>query len=145
MSMHSYWIGLATELDRAGDTSLHWILEAAVAGEVFAAGHAEAGNDIPVLMSTGHAERVAGGYRLTGRKQFGSNARRARRRPRGPASAARGGWRPSARASSTSPSSGNAGPCHRARRVATSASSAPFATALVRRSRSTSTLAGSRR
>ena len=71
--MHSYWVGIAAELERAGDTSLRWILEAAVDGEVFAAGHAEAGNDIPVLLSTCHAERVEGGYRLTGRKQFGSN------------------------------------------------------------------------
>jgi alkylation response protein AidB-like acyl-CoA dehydrogenase len=63
----------ATELEKAGDTSLRWILEAAVAGEVFAAGHAESGNDIPVLLSTCAAERVEGGYRLTGRKQFGSN------------------------------------------------------------------------
>ena len=31
------------------------------------------GNDIPVLLSTCRAERVEGGYRLTGRKQFGSN------------------------------------------------------------------------
>ncbi len=73
ISMHSYWIGIANELDRAGDSSLRWILEAAAAGEVFAAGHAEAGNDIPVLISTCRAERVDGGYRLTGRKQFGSN------------------------------------------------------------------------
>ena len=73
MTMHGYWVGIATELERVGDTSLRWMLEAAVAGEVFAAGHAEAGNDIPVLMSTCHAERVEGGYRLTGRKQFGSN------------------------------------------------------------------------
>jgi alkylation response protein AidB-like acyl-CoA dehydrogenase len=73
MSMHSYWIGIAVELERAGDPSLRWILEAAVEGEVFAAGHAETGNDIPVLLSTCRAERVAGGYRLTGRKQFGSN------------------------------------------------------------------------
>src|SRR5690606_41102138 len=49
------------------------ILEAVAAGEVFAAGHAERGNDVPVLMSTCMAERVEGGYRLTGRKQFGSN------------------------------------------------------------------------
>ena len=42
-------------------------------GEVIAAGHAESGNDIPVLLSTCVAERVEGGYRLTGRKQFGSN------------------------------------------------------------------------
>jgi alkylation response protein AidB-like acyl-CoA dehydrogenase len=73
MSMHSYWIGIATELERAGDRSLRWILEDAVAGEVFAAGHAESGNDIPVLMSTCQAERVDGGYLLNGRKQFGSN------------------------------------------------------------------------
>ena len=73
MTMHSYWIGIAAELERAGDTSLRWILEAAVDGEVFAAGHAETGNDIPVLLSTCQAERVEGGYRLTGRKQFGSN------------------------------------------------------------------------
>ena len=73
MSMHSYWIGIAVELYRAGDPSLRWIFDAALAGEVFAAGHAEVGNDIPVLMSTCRAERVEGGYRLTGRKQFGSN------------------------------------------------------------------------
>ena len=73
MSMHSYWIGIANELERLGDRSLRWIQEAAAAGEVFAAGHAEAGNDIPVLLSTCQAERVPGGYRLTGHKQFGSN------------------------------------------------------------------------
>jgi alkylation response protein AidB-like acyl-CoA dehydrogenase len=39
---------------------------------VFAAGHAESGNDIPVLLSTTKAERVEGGYRFTGRKSFGS-------------------------------------------------------------------------
>ncbi len=72
-TMHFYWIGLAAELERAGDTSLRWMLRAAVDGEVIAAGHAESGNDIPVLLSTCVAERVDGGYRLTGRKQFGSN------------------------------------------------------------------------
>lgn len=73
LTMHHYWVGMAMELERAGDTSCSWILEAAAAGEVFAAGHAERGNDVPVLMSTCMAERVEGGYRLTGRKQFGSN------------------------------------------------------------------------
>src|SRR3546814_16386359 len=71
MTMHSYWVGIAVEMERAGDTSLRWVLEAALAGEVFAAGNAETGNDIPVLLSTCAAERVAGGYRLTGRTQFG--------------------------------------------------------------------------
>ena len=73
MTMHSYWVGIAVELERVGDTSLRWIFDAAVRGEVIAAGHAESGNDIPVLLSTCLAERVPGGYRLTGRKQFGSN------------------------------------------------------------------------
>ena len=73
MTMHTYWIGAAAELERAGDSSQRWILDAAVAGEVIAAGHAESGNDIPVLLSTCAATRVDGGYVLTGRKQFGSN------------------------------------------------------------------------
>jgi alkylation response protein AidB-like acyl-CoA dehydrogenase len=73
MSMHSYWVGAAAQLEAWGDSSQRWILEAAVNGEVIAAGHAESGNDIPVLLSTCVAERVPGGYRLTGRKQFGSN------------------------------------------------------------------------
>ena len=72
INMHLYWTGNAADLWRAGDTSLRWLLEAAAAGEVFAAGHAESGNDIPVLLSTTKAERVEGGYRFTGRKSFGS-------------------------------------------------------------------------
>ncbi len=72
VNMHLYWIGVAADLWRRGDTSLQWILQEAAAGEIFAAGHAESGNDIPVLLSTSKAERVEGGYRFTGRKQFGS-------------------------------------------------------------------------
>jgi alkylation response protein AidB-like acyl-CoA dehydrogenase len=72
VNMHLYWIGVAADLWRAGDRSLQWLLEEAAAGEVFAAGHAETGNDIPVLLSTTRAERVEGGYRFTGRKSFGS-------------------------------------------------------------------------
>ena len=72
LNMHTYWVGVAADLWRSGDKSLQWILEEAAAGEVFAAGHAEAGNDIPVLLSTTKAERVTGGYQFTGRKSFGS-------------------------------------------------------------------------
>lgn len=72
INMHLYWTGTAADLWRAGDRSQRWLLEAAAAGEVFAAGHAESGNDIPVLLSTTKAERVEGGYRFTGRKSFGS-------------------------------------------------------------------------
>jgi alkylation response protein AidB-like acyl-CoA dehydrogenase len=72
INMHLYWTGIAADLWRAGDQSLRWLLEEAVRGGVFAAGHAEAGNDIPVLLSTTKAEKVQGGYRFTGRKCFGS-------------------------------------------------------------------------
>ncbi len=72
INMHVYWTGVAADLYRAGDRSLTWILEETMRGAVFAAGHAESGNDIPVLLSTTKAERVEGGYRFTGRKSFGS-------------------------------------------------------------------------
>jgi alkylation response protein AidB-like acyl-CoA dehydrogenase len=72
LNMHNYWVGDAADAWRSGDTSVEWILREAAAGEVFAAGHAEHGNDIPGLLSTTKAERVDGGYRFTGRKSFGS-------------------------------------------------------------------------
>jgi alkylation response protein AidB-like acyl-CoA dehydrogenase len=72
VNMHLYWVGVAADLWRRGDLSLIWMLRDAAAGEIFAAGHAESGNDVPVLFSSAKAERVDGGYRFTGRKQFGS-------------------------------------------------------------------------
>jgi alkylation response protein AidB-like acyl-CoA dehydrogenase len=48
------------------------MLRASVDGAVFAAGHGEAGNDIPLLLSSSQAERVDGGYEFTGHKIFGS-------------------------------------------------------------------------
>jgi alkylation response protein AidB-like acyl-CoA dehydrogenase len=72
VNMHLYWIGVAADLWRNGDPSLEWLLREAAAGEIFASGHAESGNDLPVLLSTTKAERVDGGYRFTGRKHFGS-------------------------------------------------------------------------
>lgn len=72
VNMHIYWVGLAADLWRRGDKSLEWLLSDTVKGEIFAAGHAESGNDLPVLLSTTKAERVEGGYRFYGRKQFGS-------------------------------------------------------------------------
>jgi alkylation response protein AidB-like acyl-CoA dehydrogenase len=71
-NMHLYWTGLAADLYRQGDHSLSWLLQEAAAGEVFAAGHAEIGNDLPGLLSTSTAERVDGGYRFSGHKMFGS-------------------------------------------------------------------------
>jgi len=68
--MHNYWIGNAADCRRNGDASVEWILRDAADGHVFAAGHAEHGNDIPGLLSTTRAERVEGGYRFFGRKSF---------------------------------------------------------------------------
>jgi alkylation response protein AidB-like acyl-CoA dehydrogenase len=71
-SMHHYWVGTAASLqalgDPIGDRILGWVAD----GDVLASGHAEAGNDVPLGLSTTRAERVVGGWRLHGRKQFGS-------------------------------------------------------------------------
>jgi alkylation response protein AidB-like acyl-CoA dehydrogenase len=72
INMHVYWVGLAADLWRGGDKSLEWLLKEAMAGEVFNAGHSERGNDIPVMLSTSKAERVEGGFRISGHKMFGS-------------------------------------------------------------------------
>jgi alkylation response protein AidB-like acyl-CoA dehydrogenase len=74
INMHVYWVGVAADLWRSGDKSLEWMLRETAAGEVFAAGHAERGNDIPLLLSTAKAERVDGGFKFTGHKMFGSLA-----------------------------------------------------------------------
>jgi alkylation response protein AidB-like acyl-CoA dehydrogenase len=72
VNMHTYWCGVAAQVKKSGDSSCDWILEAAGRGEILAAGHAESGHDLPVLLSTTRAERVDGGYRFTGKKSFGS-------------------------------------------------------------------------
>jgi len=72
INVHLYWVRVAADLWRKGDKSLEWLLRGAMKGDVYAAGHAESGNDLPVLLSTSKAERVDGGYRFNGRKSFGS-------------------------------------------------------------------------
>ena len=72
LNMHHYWVGTAADSWRAGDKSVGFILEDAGKGEVFAAGHAEAGNETSIVMSVTKAEKVPGGYKFTGRKSFGS-------------------------------------------------------------------------
>jgi alkylation response protein AidB-like acyl-CoA dehydrogenase len=72
LNMHHYWVGTAADSWRAGDKSVGVILEDAGAGEVFAAGHAESGNETSIVMSATKAEKVPGGYKFTGRKSFGS-------------------------------------------------------------------------
>jgi alkylation response protein AidB-like acyl-CoA dehydrogenase len=72
VNMHVYWTGVAADLLRNGDDSCRFILEKAAEGEVFAALHGEAGNDVPVLLSSAQAERVDGGWAISGHKIFGS-------------------------------------------------------------------------
>jgi alkylation response protein AidB-like acyl-CoA dehydrogenase len=48
VNMHLYWLGLAADLRRIGDPSADWILDRAAEGAVFAAGHGETGNDVPL-------------------------------------------------------------------------------------------------
>ena len=72
VNMHLYWVGTAATVHATGDPSCDWMLERAAEGHVFAAGHGEAGNDLPLLLSTTKAERVDGGWEITGHKIFGS-------------------------------------------------------------------------
>jgi alkylation response protein AidB-like acyl-CoA dehydrogenase len=72
INMHCYWTGLASDLARMGDDSMKFVLEKAGQGEVFAAIHGEAGNDLPLLLSSARAERTDGGWLISGHKIFGS-------------------------------------------------------------------------
>ncbi|MGB3409867.1 MAG: acyl-CoA dehydrogenase family protein [Microthrixaceae bacterium] len=72
VNMHCYWTGVASGLARMGDDSMKIILERAAHGDVLAALHGEAGNDLPLLLSTTNAERTEGGWLISGHKIFGS-------------------------------------------------------------------------
>ena len=69
VNMHFYWTGLFADVWRSGDMSMEKYLREAADGAVFAAGHAESGNDIPLLLSTTKAERADGGYKFTSWRQ----------------------------------------------------------------------------
>ena len=72
VTMHLAWVGVAADRWHRGDRSLQWVLEEAATGAIFTAGHAEGGHDVPLTMSNTVAQRVQGGYRLTGHKSFGA-------------------------------------------------------------------------
>ena len=72
--MHLYWQGVAADLWRNGDKSMEWLLKQGAEGEIFAAGHSERGNDLPLFLSTAKATQVDGGFKFTGHKMFGSLA-----------------------------------------------------------------------
>ncbi len=72
VNMHIYWTGVAADLLKLGDESCRFMLEKSAAGEVMCALHGEAGNEVPLLLAVATAERVDGGWRISGHKIFGS-------------------------------------------------------------------------
>lgn len=73
VNMHLVVTGMAAVLAARGDDSLELVLRDAAAGEVFAFGNSEAGNDLVMFASRTRAERQPdGGYRYFGMKIFTS-------------------------------------------------------------------------
>lgn len=73
VNMHLVVTGMAAVLAARGDDSLAFVLRDAAAGEVFAFGNSEAGNDLVMFGSRTRAERQPdGGYRYHGTKIFTS-------------------------------------------------------------------------
>ncbi|WP_322411759.1 acyl-CoA dehydrogenase family protein [Microbacterium invictum] len=71
INMHLIWTGVARQLADRGIDDLAFVLEGAAAGEIFAFGISEAGNDLVLFGSDTAAERRAdGGYAFTGTKIF---------------------------------------------------------------------------
>jgi alkylation response protein AidB-like acyl-CoA dehydrogenase len=71
-NMHCYWTGLASDLLKAGDDSLRFVIDRAAEGKIFCALHGEVGNDLPLLLAVTTATRVDGGWEFSGHKIFGS-------------------------------------------------------------------------
>ncbi len=75
INMHLVWTGVAKVLADRGIDSLRFVHEGAVAGEVFAFGISEAGNDLVLFGSDTEALPLEGGaYAFTGTKIFTSLA-----------------------------------------------------------------------
>jgi alkylation response protein AidB-like acyl-CoA dehydrogenase len=73
VNMHLVWTAVAKTLHDRGDTSLDFVLEEAAAGEVFAFGVSEAGNDLVLFGSTVEARPSDdGSVAYTGTKTFTS-------------------------------------------------------------------------
>ena len=73
VNMHLVWTGVAKVLRDRGDDSLAFVLREAGAGEIFAFGLSEAGNDLVLFGSTTDARpEPDGGYRFFGTKIFTS-------------------------------------------------------------------------
>jgi alkylation response protein AidB-like acyl-CoA dehydrogenase len=74
VNMHLVWTGVARILHERGDDSLDWVLRDAEAGELFAFGNSEPGNDLVLWDSRTRVDAVDGGFAFTGTKIFTSLA-----------------------------------------------------------------------
>ncbi len=75
VNMHLVWTGVAKVLSDRGVPGLEFVQDGAVAGEVFAFGISEAGNDLVLFDSdTAAVPQPDGGYAFTGTKIFTSLA-----------------------------------------------------------------------
>lgn len=73
LNMHLVWVGVARVLAARGDHSLQWVSEEADAGELFAFGNSEPGNDLVLWDSLTTATPTDdGGFSFTGTKIFTS-------------------------------------------------------------------------
>ncbi len=73
INMHHVIVGIARVLAERGDDSLEWVLAEAAAGELFAFGNSEPGNDLVMFDSLTTAEpQPDGSYSFTGTKIFTS-------------------------------------------------------------------------
>jgi len=73
INMHLVVVGIARVLQARGDSSLDWIIDEAAAGELFAFGNSEAGNDQVMFDSrTVASPQPDGSYLFTGTKIFTS-------------------------------------------------------------------------
>ncbi|WGD38662.1 acyl-CoA dehydrogenase family protein [Lysinibacter sp. HNR] len=72
INMHLVWAGVARALSERGITDLDWLLHEAAAGEIFAFGISEAGNDQVLFDSSTSAVPTAEGYQFSGTKIFTS-------------------------------------------------------------------------
>src|SRR5690606_12641117 len=73
VNMHHVWLGVAKVVHERGEDSCDFIFTDAMAGEVFAFGVSEAGNDLVLFGSASEAAPDGeGGYAFTGTKIFTS-------------------------------------------------------------------------
>lgn len=71
VNMHQIWVGVASIFQASGDNSLDFILDDAAAGEIYAFGISEAGNDAVLFDSNTLAEaQEDGSVEFTGAKIF---------------------------------------------------------------------------